>query len=139
VGVAPGGVGDEQALLLRGPLGEFLRAELEQLVAGAGRRGDPVIVGENRGRREFPLGAVALGVRVAVDGDVAEEVEELGGAIAPRLEAKSSGVVSISVVVACPERKCGWAMTFSRKGMLVLTPRIRNSESTRRERFIAIS
>ena len=30
MGVAPSGVGDEQALLLGGPLGEFFRAELQQ-------------------------------------------------------------------------------------------------------------
>jgi len=51
----------------------------------------------------------------------------------------SSGEVSISVVVAKPERKIGCASTFSKKGMLVLRPRIRNSRSARSRREIAVS
>ena len=53
------------------------------------------------------------------------------------LKANSSGVVSISVVVAWPARNCGWAMTFSRNGMFVFTPRMRNSLSTRSVRLAA--
>jgi hypothetical protein len=68
-------------------------------------------------------------VGVAVDDDVAEEVEQLGRAVAPRLERNSSGVVSISVVVAWPAAELRVAMTFSRNGMFVLTPRIRNSRA----------
>jgi hypothetical protein len=69
----------------------------------------------------------ALGVGVAVDDDVPDEIEHLRGPVARGVKAKSAGVVSISVVVARPFRKSAWAMTFSRKGMFVLTPRMRNS------------
>src|SRR5690606_10207530 len=72
VGVAEGGVGDEQAFLRGRPLGEFFRAELEQQIARAGRRGGGGGAGrgglraggEGRGRRdgrEGLRGAPALG------------------------------------------------------------------------------
>ena len=86
VGVAEGGVGDEQALLLERPLGEFLRAQLEQQVARAlGQRGGQVGLGQRR--RVEGLGRlVSLGVRVAVDDDVAEEVQQLRGPVFPAAE-----------------------------------------------------
>ena len=43
--VAEGRVGDEQALLLQRPFGEFFRAEFQQQLARAGRRSCFVIVG----------------------------------------------------------------------------------------------
>ena len=51
---------------------------------------------------------------------------------------KSSGVVSINVVLACPVRKVSFLMTFSMNGMFVCTPRIRNSFSARSMRSSAI-
>ena len=47
------------------------------------------------------------------------------------LNSKSAGVLSMKVVVASPERKTGLVTTFSRKGMLVFTPRMRNSRRAR--------
>ena len=50
---------------------------------------------------------------------------------------KSSGVSSMNVVVAAPDRNVGWPMRFSRNAMLVLTPRMRNSRSARSPRCAA--
>jgi hypothetical protein len=47
------------------------------------------------------------------------------------LNANNSGVVSINVVVACPSRNVPFPITFSRNGMFVFTPRIRNSDNAR--------
>jgi hypothetical protein len=69
----------------------------------------------------------------------AEIGQQLGGAVAARLELEQLGLVSISVVVAWPERKVSSAMTFSRNGMLVFTPRMRNSRSARSMRWQAMS
>ena len=88
MGVAEGGVGDEQALLRDGPGGEFLRTELKQKLAGAGSGRQAQIADGSEGRDEGLGGAVTLGVGVAVDGDVAEEGEELGGAVLTNLEAE---------------------------------------------------
>ena len=80
VGVAHGGVGDEHALLVAHPLGELGGAEFLEALAGAGLG----VGGEARrlglagvGRRQR---AVA-GLRVAVDGDVGDPAEQLGGAV----------------------------------------------------------
>jgi hypothetical protein len=93
-----------------------------------------VVVGGTARGGEGLGGAVALGVRVAVDDDVAEEVEQLRGAVAAGLEGEElgRGVDQRGGGLAGAER--GWAMTFSRNGMLVLTPRMRNSRRTRRAR-----
>ena len=81
MGVAEGGVGDEQALLLERPLGELLRTQLQQQVAGAlGQRFGEVDLGQ-RGRFEDLGGLVSLGMRVAVDDHVAQEIEQLGGPV----------------------------------------------------------
>ena len=42
-------------------------------------------------------------------------------------ETSRSGFRSMKEVSARPSRKSGWVTTFSRKGMLVFTPRTRNS------------
>ena len=55
-----------------------------------------------------------------------------------RLKWNSSGLVSISRVWAWPLRKVSSAMTFSRNGMFVFTPRMRNSRSARSIRWHAI-
>lgn len=44
----------------------------------------------------------------------------------------------MSLVVAFPERKHSLTMTFSTKGMLVLTPRMRNSRRARSMRWSAM-
>ena len=49
----------------------------------------------------------------------------------------SSGDSSRKEVVTSPARKRGWLTTFSRKGMLVFTPRMRNSRSARSMRWQA--
>ena len=79
--------------MLRGPLGEFLGTELEKPLARAGGRGDAVIVSEQGSGREGLLGPVALGVRVAVDDDVAYKIEEFSGAVAAGLECEEFGRV----------------------------------------------
>lgn len=43
----------------------------------------------------------------------------------------SSGFSSMKRVVMSPAKKMGWLSTFSRKGMLVLTPRMRDSVRAR--------
>ncbi len=109
VRVAEGGVGDEQALLLEGPLGEALCAELEQEVTRAGGRRRFLVVGRGLRGREGFLGTVALGVGIAVDDDVAEEVEELGRAVAAGVEREEfrrgvderrGGLAALEVAVA---------------------------------------
>ena len=81
MGITEGGVGDEQAFLLQRPLGEFLWAQFEQQVAGAlGQRGGQIGLGQ-RCRVEGLGRLVPLGMRVAVDDDVAQEVEQLGGPV----------------------------------------------------------
>ena len=84
----------------------------------------------------------AFRVGIAVDDDVAEEREQLGRAITlARLELEKfrRGDRSINVVVAESARKTGLWMTFSRNGIFVFTPRIRNSRSARSMRCSAIS
>ena len=91
MGVAESRVGDEQALLGDRPLGEFLRAELKEQLARAIGRVQLEIAGGHDRRNERLGGTIALGVGIAVDDDVADEVEELGGAIVTGLEAEELG------------------------------------------------
>ena len=86
VGVAEGGVGDEQALSLARPLRELLRPEFQQQVARALGDGGLGVVSRRPGGLEDLARPVALGVRVAVDDDVAQEVQQLGGPVAARFE-----------------------------------------------------
>ena len=72
---------------LQRPLGEFLRAELEQQLARAGRRLLLAVAARAAARAASGVGGlVALGVRIAIDDDVAEELQQLRRAVAPRLE-----------------------------------------------------
>ncbi len=82
VGVAHGGVGDEEALLLAGPFGEFFGAVLEEVVAGAWWFGSFWVVGGLDDRQVHDRGGAVFDLVVAVDDDVAEEFQELGGAVA---------------------------------------------------------
>jgi hypothetical protein len=73
VGVAQGGVGDQQALFVENPLREFLRAEVQQHVAAA--FGDfGVVLDDERVRHDRLVqhgpGFPAFGGRVAVESDV---------------------------------------------------------------------
>ena len=77
-------VGDEQALLLQRPLGEFLRPELQQQIACALRR--QVFCSRHLRRGERLRGLESLRVRIAVHDDVAEEIEQLRRAVAAELE-----------------------------------------------------
>ena len=78
--IAHGGIGDEDLLLPPHPLGEAFRPQRIQLLLGAPRNGtgEPGDDGRCRlGVRLWP--AACLGM--AVDGDVGEIVEQLGGAV----------------------------------------------------------
>ncbi len=60
--VAEGGVREKEAFLLAHPLGEFFRAKLDQLLAGAGSRGLAFgIFGDDR------LGKLSLGIDFSFD------------------------------------------------------------------------
>jgi hypothetical protein len=85
VRVAEGRVGDEQLLLLERPFGEFFRAQFQQQLARARRRRLLAVVGRRRAAAKASLGET-LGLRIAVDDDIAEKGQQLGGAVAARLE-----------------------------------------------------
>ena len=86
VGVAECRVGEQRAFLFARPLREFLRSQFEQALARARRRGDAPVEGRERGRLEQRCGLVALGLRVAVDRHVGEEMHQFRGAVPARLE-----------------------------------------------------
>ena len=83
-------------------------------------------------------GLPALGGGIAVDGDVGQIGQRAVARSRRRLNWNSSGLVSMSLVWAWPARKVSSAMTFSRNGMLVFTPRMRNSRRARSMRWQAI-
>ena len=89
--------------------------------------------GQVHGRHRASLDLV-----VAVDDGLPEEVEELGGLVTTSFKFKEAFVVSISVVVACPDLKIWWPTTFSMKGILA-TPLIRISLRARSMRWMASS
>jgi hypothetical protein len=113
----------------RGPLGEALGA---QLVAAAGAcrpaaaRSHAAEPGTGRRCRE-PLAPP----QVAVDDDVGQVRQQPRGAVAPRRELEQFRGLVQKAVVTAPDWNAGLFTTFSRNGMLVLTPRIRNSRSAR--------
>ena len=86
VGVAKGGVGDQQPLLAKRPGGEFLRPHFQQQLPRPRRRRYLVVVSGRRHRRERRLQFDPFDLRIAVDDDVAQEGQQLAGAVAPRLE-----------------------------------------------------
>ncbi len=128
VRVAKSRVGDQQPLLPGDPVGELPRSEFEQELPRAGRRchADGRSRGPGLSRRASP-GWKPLAWGLPLTMTLPRKFSSLVARSRRGLNAKSSGVVSISVVVAWPLRNSGCAMTFSRNGMLVLTPRIRNS------------
>jgi len=129
--VAKGRVCDEQLLLFGSPLGEFPRAHFQkQLARAPWRRAFALVFGRmHRQQRCFEV--MTFDLWIAVNDDISQKSQQLRGAVPARFEVEEFGVVSISVVVAWPERNTGLAMTFSRNGMFVLTPRMRNSRNAR--------
>ena len=109
MGVAQGGVGDQQALLIKDPLGELFRSEFEQEVPRSLRDFGVVLdhhrVRQARGwqdRRWFPT----LGNRVAVERDVGEIGKRFRRPVALVLEAEQLGlgVDQLGVRLAASER-----------------------------------
>ena len=120
------------------PRGEPLRPELVEQLARAARRragdraAEPARLRSVRGTR------LARHLGIAVDDDVGRG-RSAAWSRGPARGAKrnSAGVSSRNVVVALPAWKVGLLTTFSRNGMLVLTPRMRNSRSARSMRWQA--
>jgi hypothetical protein len=86
VRVTESGVGDEQALLLARPFGEFFRPELEQQLARAVGRGLLFIAIRRVGQEQRCFWDVTFGGRISVYDDVGKEIHQLGRAIAAWLE-----------------------------------------------------
>ena len=90
VRVAEGGVGDQQALLPAGPFGEVLGAQpLQNLARAIRRRGG--VVARHRRRPDAARRKLTPDGRIAVDDDVAEIGQQLGGAVAARRELEQLG------------------------------------------------
>jgi hypothetical protein len=83
--VAEGGVGDEERFSFEGPSANFFRPEFQQQLARPGRRLLLAVVGGQRRRRQRARRLVAFRLRIAVDDDIAQEGEQLGGAVAAPL------------------------------------------------------
>ena len=87
VGVAHGGVGEQDALLATHPLGEFLRAELKKAVAATFGQGCCRIDARQQRLRQRQGGFVAaLHFRIAVDQHIADELEHARGTVTARPE-----------------------------------------------------
>ncbi len=90
VGVAHGGVGDQQPLLRRHPVGHRLRPLLLQQLPGAARG-----LGPRRRRLRPAQGGRRLrqagGLGMPVDADIGDVGQDAGGAVAPRLELEKLG------------------------------------------------
>ncbi len=93
MGVAEGGVGEQQFPLLAGPLGELLRAEFAQFVASAlGQRLLGVVVGQNARQAHVGPGP-ALDLGIAVDDHVAQVGQQAGGAQLAQVKLEQLGTV----------------------------------------------
>src|ERR1700722_18885712 len=90
VRVAKRRVGDEQALFLASPRGEFLRAELLQHLARAGRRLNAGRFGK-RGGFEPAWNNFSFYFGIAVENHVAKKGKHFGGAIAAARETEKLG------------------------------------------------
>ena len=131
VGVAEGGVGDEQALFFSVHSANFAArvpaataaCPAAASVCGRRRAAAPESSGDGR--------LVAFRVRIAVDDDIAKELQQLGGAVAARLELEELRRIDRSSWSSGPSRNSGKWMTFSRNGIFVFTPRMRNSRRAR--------
>ena len=80
MGVAEGGIGEQQAFLVKGPLGEFFRAQLGQQLLRAWRWLRRVVNERSRDSRDRWLG-FSLHFRIAIDDDFAQVRQDFGGAI----------------------------------------------------------
>ena len=89
--VAEGRVGNEQALLLESPFGELLWTEFDEKVSGALGKGCGQIGLGQRGWVEGLGRPVPLGMRVAVDDDVAQEIKQFGGPVFAAAEGEEFG------------------------------------------------
>ena len=132
MGVAESRVGDQQSLLRQRPAREVARPQFQQQSAACRAAGPacgraPAASPPAAGLcRTCPL---ACGLPLTITSP--RKASSLVARSRRGAKANRPGEVSISVVVARPERNSGWAMTFSRNGILVLTPRMRNSRSAR--------
>ena len=91
MGVAEGGVGQQQRRLLADPLREPLGPELlEDLARAVGGRGG-VVVGGGLGLGGGGVAVAAVDAGEAVDGDLGGERQELRGAVAADLEVEEVG------------------------------------------------
>ena len=130
VGIAEGGVGEQQALLRRRPRGEASRARGRRsswrVPCRRRRHGSCGGTGGGPNARRAAACRPPAGLPLTID--FAEIGEQLGGAVLPRRELEQRGrlVEERRGDVARPGSR-GWLTTFSRNGMLVLTPRMRNS------------
>ena len=86
MGIAKGCVGNEQLLLAECPFGKFFRAQFEQQLAGAGRRLLLAVVARRSHRRKGGFENITLGLGIAVDDDITQKRQQLGGTVAARLE-----------------------------------------------------
>ena len=91
VSVAEGRVGNEQSLLLESPFGKLLRPEFEEKVSGTLGKGCGQIGLGQRGWVEGLGRPVPLGMRVAVDDDVAQEIKQFGGPVFAAAEGEEFG------------------------------------------------
>ena len=139
VRIAERRVGDQQPFLIQRPVGKFLRPETEQQLSRSGRRRDPMVVFERRGRDKRPLRLCPFACGLPFTITSARKLSTFVARSRRGWNWNSSGVVSMSVVVASPLRNVSLKMTFSKKGIFVFTPRMRNSRSARSIRCNAIA
>src|SRR4051812_12753312 len=79
-------VGNQQSLLLPRPLRKLLLTHLEQELASSGSRRIFALNGRWRSEGQGRLLDVSLRLRVAVNNHIAEEIQQLRGAVTPRFE-----------------------------------------------------
>jgi hypothetical protein len=138
VRVAHRGVGDQHLLLFQHLLREALGTKTLEPVARARRwRLAQRTIRLPRRPRHRAWNRPAFHLRVAVDGDVAEELEQPGCPVAVRGKLKQlrRGVDETGGALAAVNSGC--AITFSRNARLLDTPRMRNSRSARSMRAFA--
>ena len=140
VRVAHGGVGHQRPVLPEHPGRQPVRPVLVQDLLRPRQGRTLRNLGETR-RRELHRAPALLGLDrgVAVDDDLAQVLEQLGGAVPPPLRREELRRVVHHRVKVSPFRKVSVPSTFSRNERLVFTPRIRNSRSARCPFWIAPS
>ncbi len=91
MGVAEGGVGDQEAFLFEDPFREFFGAVFAEVIAGAGGRGLVVVPRRDGGFVEAGGGFEVFNLGVSVDDDVGEVGEHLRRAVLARAEVEKLG------------------------------------------------